>query len=1281
MPLEQANVPVSFAGGVDTKTDPKQVIPGKMLVLQNASFQNPKEIRKRDGFTALPNAISGGGSVSAGQGVASFENELLSFDGSSVYSYSPGLAQQINRGNLTPASLAIQPIVRNSYTQTQPDAALATTGLQCYLWSDSGSGAVNYQVTDSVTDAVIVNNQNISSTASKAKVLTLGSYFVILYFDTGSASLKALSLSTATGLVNTTQTIAADIDATNPFFDACVLGSTLYLVYAKSSTSVAFYSLSSILALSSQYVVSGITEPTTCMSIVPDNNGHLWAAWSTTTNVYALAVNTALNATTVAVQTVDSVDAANITQVATSAGTTLFYDVLPTNAGQTPLMSNYINTNTVTIGGSVGTASTYNRGLGLASKAFVYGGSTYFLGVYAGVYATTTTGGTSASTLQPTYFLIGPGGKIVAKCAPSLAGGYYTTGLLPECPSVTAGTYVIPYLYKDTLASVNGNIVSNTGLNSATFTFPQSLPLSKLTLGNNLLLASGQLWQYDGENVTEQGFHLYPEPPSGDYQAVSGGLSTGTYSYIATYEWTDQQGNTHRSAPSAPLSVVIDGHKTTFAGSGSSGANTITSSISQALPGFVTTWLISGPGVPAATKVTNITSSGMTRLYTLTLSNNLTANTSGPFVITPLYSFTNVVNATAASTNRIFPYCSGPVVYLIDSNGSYTCNNPGALVVGATLTFSYDASFNASYTIASITNGVITFASGSPPVNTPALVTLPFSAVINSTTARTVQQVPNATLNVMSIGDTVTFVFSAVTYTGMVTSIAVGTQGGGTQGTFTINTDLPSTGGNQTVPVIDYFGPSRNFVVGQQITGPGITGTATVTGFGYQKTGAVNTSLSYLTINQQILSQSQGTYTSSDVYSSQLTVYTLKQTLKNNVRIVLYRTIANGTVYYQASSVSAPYINDPTVDYITVNDSVADNFLIGNNQLYTTGGEVDNINAPEVSAIWSFKSRALYLSPEAPLQFGYSKQVIQGTPVEFSSLDFYENVDQRIGSITAIGSLDDKIVLFGASSKYYVVGNGPSPSGANNDFTDAVKIAGTTGCTVQSSIIEIPIGLVYQDITKGVYLLDRSLQEQYIGAEVEAYLGQPISSASLVPNSKKVQFTLASGANLIYDYYVNQWEVDVFPAEAFDSTVYNNTLVYIQPDGVMMQQTPGTYSDNGAVIPISLTTSWLSFAGLAGFQRVWELQILGAYKSPHTLNVNIFTDFGTTPAQTVTIPVLSDPGLYQFRIHLKPQQSEAIQIQIVESETAAGEGFSLSSLTFVVGIQRGAYKLSAGKSY
>lgn len=421
-------------------------------------------------------------------------------------------------------------------------------------------------------------------------------------------------------------------------------------------------------------------------------------------------------------------------------------------------------------------------------------------------------------------------------------------------------------------------------------------------------------------------------------------------------------------------------------------------------------------------------------------------------------------------------------------------------------------------------------------------------------------------------------------------------------------------------------------------------------------------------------------YMSQDGGSISVTIPTLKLTQKNNVSIALYRTELNQDIFYRVSSPQSLTYSSTGSDSVTIGDTLADNQIIGNEQLYTTGGELENIEAAATNIITTFKSRALTVPAENPLSWEFSKQVIQGVPVEFSD-SFIQNVDGAIGAVSAVGVLDEKIILFGPNTKYYVVGDGPAASGLNNDFSYPQKITGKSGCSNQASILEIPMGLLYQDQTRGIHLLTRALEEMYIGADVEQYNSSTVTSAQPVPGTKVVRMTLNTGQVLTYDYFYNQWGVDVYASAAVDSAIFQNQFTYLTGSGTAFSETSGTWSDNGSFIPLDFTTGWINLEAMQGFMRAKKLMILGTYFSPHTLNAYIYTDYNdTTPVQTVAIPVNSAPNVYQYRILLSTQKCEAIKIRIFDSG-GSGQSFSLSSLSLEIGVKKGAQKLASAQGY
>lgn len=1070
MSIDSQDIPIALSQGIDTKSDPKQLQLGKMVVLQNASFKSPGEISKRDGFAPLPQAISGGGSVAGGVGIGSFQNELLTLDGNSLYSYSPQLAKQVNKGTLIPVSLTPSTVVRNTNKQTGPDSAFhAGTGFQCFTWIDSGSGGIDYSIIDSTTGTQIVSDAIVISTGTKAKVLTLGVYFIIIYYDTAMTSLEYKVINTATPTTLSGATlIANDISSSHPCFDATLINGSVYIAYDVGNTAVAFYSISSALVLSSKYSITISKQIHSAISVVGDASNNVWVAYSvlvvSTATLWGAIVNSALNATLLVPTqlggTINSsgFDTFNITQLVSGTTNVIYWE-------QTDAFANYISFITLTFAGSVGSSTPLIYRMGLASKAFVFNNRNCFIGIYSGNVTNA-----NPNTIEPTYFLLSAG-FVIAKIAPSSAGFYYVTGLLPEILSLSATEFSFPYLFQDDLSIIGGAIFYNTGVNNAVLNFQIPNAMPKLVVGQNLHFASGQLWAYDGVNVVEQGFHIYPEFLIISNATSGGGIGsslnsgpTNQVQYAAVYEWVDNLGQLHRSNPSVPLTIPLP------------------------------------------------------------------------------------------------PAAASPVTFTANSTGG-------------------------SRTLASVSS---------------------------------------------------------------ITGLVVG-------------------------QVIIDSTHSGNLAAGTYIKAIGA---------------------STLTLSEPAIgSQSGDTYSTSDVYAIAIAIPTLTATLKKNVSIALYRTENNQTIFYRVSSPDASQsgatynnfiYNTTTAESVVMIDILPDSILVGNEQLYTTGGTIGNINAPAVSAIASYQQRMVYLSPENPFQLGYSQQIIDGVPVEFNSLEFVQNLDQKIGQATAIGPMDTELIIFGPKRKFLLTGQGPASNGTQNDFITPTPIAGVSGCSNPISVLELPTGLIYQDIEKGFYLLDRSLQEHYIGAPVEQYNSFLATSANLITNATKCIFTLSNGINLIYDYYVEQWETDPFSSgiAAVDSAIFENDIVYLQANGLSLQQTPGQFTDNGLLIPLGFTTGWMSFAQVAGFQRAWELQITETFKSAHSLTVNIYTDYSTSPTTTkvINVPVAPIPPL--FRIHLNVQKCTTIQVQIIESQSAPfGEGLSLSALTFKAGVKKGPYKLPAGNSY
>ena len=332
---------------------------------------------------------------------------------------------------------------------------------------------------------------------------------------------------------------------------------------------------------------------------------------------------------------------------------------------------------------------------------------------------------------------------------------------------------------------------------------------------------------------------------------------------------------------------------------------------------------------------------------------------------------------------------------------------------------------------------------------------------------------------------------------------------------------------------------------------------------------------------------------------------------------------------------------------------------------------------------------------------------MENTPVEFSDV-FTASIDSYGGDVTAISNLDDKLIAFKSNSIFYMTGTGPDNTGAQNDFTAFQLVTTDSGCINPRSVVLTPDGVIYQS-SKGIYLLDRSLQSQYVGADVEGFNDANVVSAKLIPYTNQVRLCLDSGMVLVYDYYYRQWSTFT-NINATDSTIFDNLLAYVGVSGSVYLENKSSYSDSGTPIKLKLSTAWLSLLGLQGFQRIHKMLILGDYISPHTLRIDIAYDFNPNSTQSESIdaglllenstygessnqaPYGSDPlygidngiqeyPLYQWRVFTERQKCQSIQITLEDGQNIQiGEGMSLSGITLEVSGKQGMFKTSAARS-
>lgn len=574
MALSKSNYNLNFSQGIDTKTDKAQVQLGKFLNMQNSVFTVGGALSKRNGYgrlTSLPDASA--------TFLTTFKNDLTAI-GDSLEAYSSTTEQWFNRGNIQPLQLSVMAGIRNNLNQSQVDSAYSSTGFTCIVYtsqvpSNLSTAQYLYSIQDSITGQTVIAPTVITQadpTLGTPRVFLLGRNFIIVFTNkvVSTYHLKYFTVNTS---IPTTVSAPTDITtsytpASTVNFDGMVYNNTLYLAWnGASSSGIKMATLSASLSLSSTTNPDPSHEAT-LMSVTVDSAAQvIWVSYynSATSTGYAFALSPLLGTILAPTEIIASGTLLNLTATAQSGVLSFLYEISNTYSYDSSIATNYIEANTLTQAGTLGTPSILDRSVGLASKAFLLNGVQYVLASYSSLY-------------QSTYFLIQSNGNVIAKLAYGNGGGYLTLGL--PSATVNGSTVKVGYLFKDLIQAVNKNtnvptgsqvagVYSQTGVNLAAFNLTTQ-GIESAEIGSNLNLSGGFLWGYDGYTPVENNFFVWPDSVEGTTATTGGNLAAQIYFYQFTYEWPDNQGNAFRSAPSIPIQIDASSSMT------ATNANTLT---------------------------------------------------------------------------------------------------------------------------------------------------------------------------------------------------------------------------------------------------------------------------------------------------------------------------------------------------------------------------------------------------------------------------------------------------------------------------------------------------------------------------------------------------------------------------------------------------------------------------------------------------------------------------------------------------------------------------------
>lgn len=611
MPVQWQTRSIDMGQGLDTKTDPKHVIPGKWTLLENAVRTNGGQIQKRNGYDALSLNIIGGGTIQNPKMVKAYGDRLVCAGTNSItgahrlFDYSETAAAWRDAGQYDSIAVSNIFVSGSNINERAPTCAIAgnyaLVAYDAYQnindFTTPGPLYVGVSIMDMQTGSILLGDIQIKSgtgiTYGSRAIVIGASTLAVMYFSSNGLCIRIASVSSGGVSLGSEIVLALDpwtFGGINQYlwvsFDVVTTATTAVIGYSSSAAGspIKFLTIdtSGTITSTGSIATAGNAIP---LSLCQDAAGNIWTYWAdapsgdlgTGTSVYYAIVSSTL--TSVLGKTTIGTGFSYVRQICAaivdsthqnvffSQGT--FTNFGAASSGIFRRIYPQINTAAVTLSGSASPPTpTLVTNLDIYSKPFTAGGRTYLSTIYY-------------SPDQMTGFLLdvtAVNSPIVsAKFLPGVAEGAYAVELIRQDVGGywwrQPGSLSPPQVYGNKVIIAAGKILeddlsggSSTDVTSSfiagsvlvTFDFASSDSYQSQNVNGVLALNGGVVSQYDGSLVTEIGFHAYPE--IGATAATTGGnLVDGTYQYQATFQWVDSAGNVHRSADSDPVTVVVSG--------------------------------------------------------------------------------------------------------------------------------------------------------------------------------------------------------------------------------------------------------------------------------------------------------------------------------------------------------------------------------------------------------------------------------------------------------------------------------------------------------------------------------------------------------------------------------------------------------------------------------------------------------------------------------------------------------------------------------------------------
>lgn len=376
--------------------------------------------------------------------------------------------------------------------------------------------------------------------------------------------------------------------------------------------------------------------------------------------------------------------------------------------------------------------------------------------------------------------------------------------------------------------------------------------------------------------------------------------------------------------------------------------------------------------------------------------------------------------------------------------------------------------------------------------------------------------------------------------------------------------------------------------------------------------------------------------------------------------VSIYRTEAGGTEFHK---IYDRYSSATT----SVTDTATDAAISDNELLYTDDSIVPNDMPPPVYCLASFKDRVLVVPQTDRDQIWVSKSRAENIGLEFSAF-LKVRTNSKYGSIVALEAMDDLCAVFHTNAVQVFAGEGPSNIGSGGYQVPATRSL-SQGAVSRNAVIGTSEGIVFKS-KGGWHLLDPGMNVQYIGNDVADYDSvQPLRC--VVDQNERVRCLLSSGVVLVLDLRTKTWAVWTTPLSSpVDIAVSGDNVWWALSDGTLLKEAT-VWKDNSSSYQMLVDTGFIELDKFGAYQRLYEIEVLGTWKSSHRLRVSTYFDGSTSAAETKTVTLATDPAPTLVRLQPARQRCTSVRVRVetLSADPVAGteEFLTLTAVRFTLG--------------